>query len=119
MVILRELLTIDLRGTRFLRVVFKIRPKYDSGVGNTLVKYVVELNAVNATEAITLLTKIRKNWFYVKSATTQDLTSVQRFIRQQETELERLRSIIVIQAQTVQTMRKGDSDEMPRGETNW
>lgn len=63
---------------------------------------------MNATEAILLLTLIRKQWFRNQAATTQDLTSVQRFIRQQETELERLRSIVIVQAQTIQTMKKGN-----------
>ena len=68
---------------------------------------------MNATEAILLLTLIRKKWFINHHSTTQDLTSVQRFIRQQETELERLRSIVIVQAQTIQMIKKGNGNEMP------
>ncbi len=45
MVILRGIFTIGFSDPRLLRVVFKIWPKSDSGVGSTLVKHVVEVES--------------------------------------------------------------------------
>lgn len=87
--------------------VFEIR-----SINIPFVAHTVEPNVVNASEAILILTLIRKKWFLNHHSTTQDLTSVQRFIRQQETELERLRSIVIVQAQTIQTTKKGKETKM-------